>query len=244
MAKSTKKNIVLPYGEPPETLEDHPFYGLNLDDEQKKFRDSIWDNDTLIVYCNACSGCGKTTIATATANLLCQYGRYDGIVYIAAPVQEHTQGYIPGSIEQKSDPYFLPFYQALEKIGVSTKTSMYDNIINEKNGTAYIECMTHTYMRGTNFENKVIIIDEAQNFYTDELKKVLTRIHDSCKVIVIGHSGQCDLYYNSERSGFVRYLNHYRSAGDSRVAVCQLTKNYRGWISTWADELDSCSKTD
>ena len=238
MARTTKRNMQITYDNPPETLEGHSFYGLELDDEQKKFRDAIWSKDTLIVYCNARAGCGKSTIATATANLLCEYGRYKGIVYIAAPVQEHTQGYIPGSIEEKSLPYFSPFFQALEKIGVNLNTSMYDNIINEKNGTAYIECLTHTYLRGTNFENKVIIIDEAENFYTDELKKVLTRIHDNCKVIVIGHSGQCDLYYNPERSGFVRYLDHFEKAHDSRVAVCKLTKNYRGWISTWADELN------
>lgn len=237
MAK-TKRSTTIDYGDPPETLDGHPFYGLILDEEQKRFRDAIWSRDSLIVFCNAKAGCGKSTIATATANLLCQYGRYKEIVYIAAPVQEHTQGYIPGSIDEKSAPYFTPFYQALEKIGVNTNTSMYYDIINEKNGTAYIECLTHTYLRGQNFENKVIIIDEAENFYTDELKKVLTRIHDNCKVIVIGHSGQCDLYHNPDRSGFVKYLEHFRAINDNRVAVCSLTKNYRGWISSFADSLE------
>ena len=226
-------------GEAPATLENYSFYGLNLDEEQKLFRDAIWDDKKLIVFCNAKAGCGKTAIATATANLLCEYGRYKGIVYIASAVQEHTQGFIPGTIEDKNLPYLIPFFQALDKIGVNLNTSMYDNILNEKNGTAYIECMTHTYLRGTNFENKVIIIDEAENFYTDELKKVLTRIHDNCKVIVIGHAGQCDLYHNPERSGFVKYLEHFESTNDDRVAVCTLSKNYRGWISTWADELEN-----
>lgn len=234
-----KKNYKVNYDQPPETLEEHAFYGLELDDEQKQFRDAIWNPEKLIIWCDSKAGCGKTTIATATANLLCQYGRYQGIVYIAAPVQEHTQGYIPGTIESKSEPYFTPFYQALDKIGVNLNTSMYNDIINEKNGTAYIECMTHTYLRGTNFENKVIIIDEAANFYVDELKKVLTRIHDSCKTIVIGHSQQCDLYHNPERSGFVKYLDFFQAKQDNRVAVCKLTKNYRGWVSTTADELNN-----
>ena len=238
MGKTSRKVSERVYDTPPKTLDNHPFYGMELDDEQKAFRDAIWDEKKLIVFCNAKAGCGKTAIATATANLLCEYGRYKGIVYIASAVQEHTQGFIPGTIEDKNLPYLTPFFQALEKIDVNLNTSMYDNILNEKNGTAYIECMTHTYLRGTNFENKVIIIDEAANFYTDELKKVLTRIHDNCKVIVIGHSGQCDLYHSPERSGFVRYINHFQSANDDRVAVCTLTKNYRGWISTWADELE------
>ena len=91
-------------------------------------------------------------------------------------------------------------------------------------------------MRGCNFENKVVILDEAQNLYFYEMKKVLTRMHDNCKIIVIGHSKQCDIYHNPERSGFVKYLNHF--AKDDRCAVCTLSKNYRGWISNMADELE------
>lgn len=231
-----RKSISIAYDNPPENLSGHPFFGFKLDEEQEKFRDAIWNKDKLIVFCNAKAGTGKTTIATATAELLVKYGLYKGIVYIASPTMEQKQGYLKGTIEEKSEPYFEPFYQALEKIGVNLNTATYADIMNEKNGTAYIECMTHTFLRGCNFENKVIILDEAQNYYTDELKKVLTRIHDNCKVIVIGHSGQIDLYSNPQNSGFVRYLNHFGK--DDRCAVCQLTHNYRGWISNHADELE------
>lgn len=231
------KKKTVDYTDVPETLEDHPFYGLVLDDDQKKFRDAIWDKNKLIVFCDAKAGSGKTTIATGAANLLVKYGRYDGIVYIASCTQEHKMGFLPGDIASKESPYFVPFYQALEKIGENINTATYDDILNQKNGTAFIQCMTHTYLRGCNFENKVIILDECQNYYLDELKKTLTRIHDNCKVIVIGHSGQIDLYYNPDRSGFVKYMEHFANTHDDRVAICQLTQNYRGWISRTADEL-------
>lgn len=231
-----KKSKVVDYTDIPENLDNHPFYGLELDDEQKAFRDAIWSKDKPIVFCNARAGTGKTTIATGVANLLVKYGRYDGIVYISSPCQEEKQGYLKGSLEEKSQPYAEAFYDALEKIGVNINVATYDDIMNEKNGTAYIRAITHTFLRGTNFENKVVIIDESQNYYFDELKKVLTRMHDNCKVIVIGHSQQCDLFHNPERSGFVKYLNHFSK--DERCAVCQLTKNYRGWISNMADELE------
>lgn len=87
--------------DPPETLAEHPFYGIELDEYQTAFRDAIWSQDKLIVFCNAPSGSGKTLIATATANLLCEYGRYDGVVYIASPTQEQKQGYLKGTIEEK-----------------------------------------------------------------------------------------------------------------------------------------------
>lgn len=211
------------------------FCGFILDEDQIKFRDAIMDTNKLIIFCNARAGTGKTTIATACANLLCNLNLYEGIVYIAAPTQEQKQGYLKGSIEEKSEPYFIPFYEALEEIGVNLNTALSNDIMNRKKGTAYIECVTHTYLRGTNLSKKVVIIDEAQNYYQDELKKVLTRIHDDCKVIVIGHSGQIDLYKNPERSGFVSYLNWFKR--DHRTSVCELSVNHRGWISTHADEL-------
>ena len=230
-----KKNTRTESLEVPITLADHPFYGLKLDEQQKVFRDAIWDKDKLIVFCNAKAGTGKTLLATATANLLCQYGRCDGMIYIASPTQEQKQGYLKGTIEEKSELYLEPFSEAWGKIGVNRNTAFYDGGTNEKYQSAYIQCVTHTFLRGTNFENKAVIIDEAQNYYFDELKKVLTRLHDSCKIIVIGHEGQNDLFDHPERSGFVPYLNWF--AGDDRTAVCHLTENHRGWISQHADEL-------
>lgn len=233
---SKKHNIFIDKEDVPATLDGHPFYGLSLDPEQLIFRDYIWGTDKLIIFCNAKAGTGKTLIATATANLLVEYGRYDGIIYIASPTQEQKQGYLAGSIEDKSEPYFQPFYGALIRIGINPMNAVNQaSVMNSKNGTGYIDCITHTFERGVNYENKVIIIDESQNFYKDELRKVLTRVHDNCKVIVIGHSGQIDLYNNPQHSGFVPYLNHFKP--DNRCAVCELTHNHRGWISTHADNL-------
>ena len=235
---ATKKpSTITKCGEAPKTLDEHPFYGIEMDNEQKAFRDAIWDSDKLIVFCNAKAGTGKTLIATATANLLVQYGLYDGIVFIAAPVQESKIGFLPGDIEEKTLPYFEPFHQALIKLNINPNTAIkQSSILNQKAGTAYIDTLTHVYLRGCNFENKIVIIDESQNLYLDELKKVLTRINDNCKTIVIGHTGQIDLYHNPEHSGFARYIEHFKN--DERTAVCELTKNYRGWVSTHADELE------
>ena len=60
----------------------------------------------------------------------------------------------------------------------------------------------------------------------------MTRIHDSCKVIVVGHTGQVDI---SGRSGFAQYIKHFSVA--DRCEVCKLTVNHRGWLSSYADSL-------
>lgn len=224
----------------PETLEGRPFYGLELDDEQKKFRDAIWNKDKLVIICNARAGSGKTLVALGVANLLVQYGLYDKIVYLFAPTEEEKQGFLPGSLNDKSAPYMGPLLDALTTIGVSMNSI--DTLAEDvglRDSNAYIQFMPHTFLRGKNFDRSVIVLDETQNFYLSELKKSLSRVKDSCKLIIIGHTGQCDLYRNPQNSGFLPALKLFESKHDDRVEICELHTNHRGWISTVADELDT-----
>ena len=236
MAKANNNKQQIVVGDAPQTLKDSMFYGIKLDEQQKEFRDAIWNPDKLIVFANARAGTGKTLIAVATANLLVKYGRYDGIVYIVSPVQESKSGFLPGDADEKTRVYAEPLYDALLKLGINTHTAInQESIMNQKEGTGYIDCLSHLWLRGCNLENKVIIVDESQNMYVDELKKVLTRISDNSKTIVIGHTGQCDLYHNKENSGFAPYIEHFKD--EPYAQVCELTKNYRGVVSNHADAL-------
>jgi predicted ribonuclease YlaK len=233
-AKKTQR--INEYGTPPQTLEGHPFYGLELDEQQQAFAEAIWSPDNLIVFANACAGSGKTTIAVGVANMLVQYGLYKGIVYVVAPVQEEKSGFLPGDADEKTLVYAAPLYDALSKLEINPYTAInQESITNQKEGTGYIDCVSHLWLRGCNLENKVVIVEESQNFYKDELKKVLTRIADNSKTVVIGHTGQCDLYHYPERSGFAPYIEHFKD--EPYAQICTLTKNYRGKVSTHADEL-------
>ena len=212
------------------------FYGLNLDEQQENFVNSILNLDKTIVFCNAVAGTGKTTLAMGAANKLVKDTRneLDGIVYIVSPYGEQKQGYLPGSVTEKSEVYFEPAYQAILTCNMNPFADVCsESMTSKKKGTGYIKLLTHTFMRGVNLENKVVIIDEAQNFTVEELKKVLTRIHDSCKVIVVGHTGQVDI---ASRSGFARYIQHFSTA--DRCEVRELTINHRGWLSSYADNLE------
>lgn len=219
----------------PAVIRSDIFYGMTLDEDQEKFANAIWDKNIDIVFCNSKAGCGKTAVATGVANLLVQYGFYDGIVYIMSPYGERKQGWLPGTITEKSSVYFEAFYQALVNCNVNPNTAINtESMVNQKNGTGYITCITDTFLRGTNLDNAVVIIDEAQNYTVPQLKKVLTRIGTKTKVIVIGHDLQCDLD-DKKSSGFRLYMDHF--ADRERTAFCTLTHNHRGWISQWADEL-------
>ncbi len=232
---SKKKTITdCSYEEPPKEIGEI-FYGLNLDEEQRAFANAIWSPDNDIILVNAKSGTGKTTIAVGVANMLVHYRMYNELVYIMSPYGERKQGWLPGTITEKSSVYFEALYQALTECGENINTVINsDSMVNQKNGTGFVTCITDTYLRGSNLNNAVIIIDEAQNFTIPQLKKVLTRVGNKAKVIVIGHDLQCDLD-DPHTSGFIPYVRHF--AVKERTAICQLTHNYRSWISQWADEL-------
>lgn len=177
----------------------------------------------------------NTTIATGVANILVQHGAFKSIVYIMSPYGERKQGWLPGTITEKSSVYFEAFYQALINCDINPHTAINDeSMVNQKNGTGYITCITDTFLRGSNLDDVVVILDEAQNFTTAQLKKTLTRVGKKAKVIVIGHELQCDLD-NPNTSGFMKYIQHFKDK--ERAAVCHLMTNHRGWISQCADEV-------
>lgn len=230
-----KRTVTVVKSDIPDDLSEHPFYGIELDEEQKIFANAIWNPNIDIVFCNAKAGSGKSLVATGVANLLVQYGMFDSIVYIMSPYGERKQGWLPGTITEKSSVYFEAFYQALISCNVNPHTAINDDsMVNQKNGTGYITCITDTFLRGSNLDNAVVILDEAQNYTVPQLKKTLTRIGKRAKVIVIGHDLQCDLE-KPEQSGFVKYIEHFKEK--ERAAVCTLTTNHRSWISQWADEV-------
>lgn len=210
---------------------DTMFFGFadKLTDEQRIYVDSIFDNQLTIV--NARSGTGKTTLAVAAAKLI---GK--PLVYIFSPVEEGKMGFRPGSQQEKEAEYLQPLKDALLEINENPSHAVYDesNPDAMKAGHVWVYPKSHIFARGTNIKESTVIIEETQNFTRGELKKVLTRVHDTCTVIMIGHDGQCDLP-NASKSGFVPYLEHFRS--EPYATVCELNKNFRGQLAQHADEL-------
>ena len=211
-------------------------FEFDLDADQAIFVREIMSTDKTIIFCNARAGTGKTTLAMGVANILVQDKRnnYDGIIYIVSPYGEQKQGFLRGDLKEKSEVYFEPAYQAMIENGMNPNSDiMQESMVSKKRGDGFVKCITHTYLRGPNMKNKIVIIDEAQNFTVSDLKKTLTRLHDTCKAIVIGHTGQIDI---TGKSGFARYIEHFRD--QEQCAVCELTVNHRGWLSTHADALE------
>lgn len=220
---------------PPTDLSSSVFYGIKLDDEQRVYRDAIYDKNNLIVFAEAPAGTGKTTISVATAVLMCDYGMYEGVVYVSASTQQDEIGFLPGGYDEKILAYISPLYQALTEIREKTHVVI-DTVVPSslKEGNKYIVAMTPNFLRGQNIKNAVVIIDEAQNMTTQQLKTIITRCDDNCKVICIGSLRQIDLQ-DVTQSGFATCIEHFSEK--SWAKICKLQNNHRGKLSSWADRL-------
>ena len=225
---------------------DNMYFGLRetMTREQMEYVNSIFDNRLTIV--NAKAGTGKTTLAVGAAKILGMK-----LVYVFAPVQEDMMGFRPGSQMEKEREYTAPLVGALIDIHENPNQVIFNEDLAkdpkagkqmmewEKTGKCWCYPRSHTFARGINIENRFVVIDEAQNFTHNELRKVLTRIHDDCKVIMIGHSGQCDLA-NPADSGFEDYIELFRNKPYAKV--CTLTKNFRGELAQDADTIHTYLK--
>lgn len=209
-------------------------YADKLTGEQREYVDSIFDYQ--FVACNAPAGSGKTMLATMMAKVLNR-----DLIYVFSPVEEGRLGFLPGNLEEKTEPYLAPLYDALLEMNENPAKVIEtaENVDNIKNGNTWVKAYSHVFVRGVNIKSteeskKLVIIDESQNFTRGELKKVLSRIHDNVKVVMIGHDQQCDLE-DSRKSGFMPYIRHFD--GQPYFKHCSLSVNFRGKMSSHADSL-------
>ena len=139
---------------------DDIFYGFVLNEDQQKFVDAIMSDDYNFVLADATAGSGKTLLSVACANLLINRDhKYDSATFIFPTVEESSLGYRPGSTSEKEADYLAPLYQALIKCNIIPTQAISSDISN-KNGTAWLEAHSATFMRGINLERQVVIIDE------------------------------------------------------------------------------------
>ena len=208
------------------------FCGITCNEDQEKFKQAILDDKNQVIIADATAGAGKTLIAVACAKQLVSYGGYDGAVYVFPVNQEGELGFRPGDTRSKESDYLEPLYDALLAIN-EIPSRVISSDITEKNSTAWIAARSATFMRGINFDKKVIIVDECQNLTVPIIKRILSRAHDSCKVIVLGCRAQTDIPVN--KSGFKELIDHMRDYDG--CVQCELPISYRGRLAMHIDKL-------
>ncbi len=133
------------------------------------------------------AGTGKTYLAVAHAAMLLERGAVDRIILSRPAVEAGERlGFLPGDMKEKVDPYLRPLYDAL-----------YDMIPAEKVERALaagaIEIAPLAFMRGRTLSNAAVILDEAQNTTSMQMKMFLTRLGENARMVVTGDPSQVDL---------------------------------------------------
>ncbi|WP_424983280.1 PhoH family protein [Maritalea sp. S77] len=146
------------------------------------------------------AGTGKTYLAVAYAATLLERGEINRIILSRPAVEAGERlGFLPGDMKEKVDPYLRPLYDALYDM-------MQPEIVERCLESQTIEVAPLAFMRGRTLSNAVVILDEAQNTTTQQMKMFLTRLGENSKMIVTGDPSQIDLP-NGVRSGLVEALD-------------------------------------
>jgi phosphate starvation-inducible PhoH-like protein len=165
---------------------------------QKKMIEASEKHD--IVFAVGPAGTGKTYTAVALAVRALKNRNVKKIILTRPAVEAgENLGFLPGDLKEKIDPYLRPLYDALDDMIPAEKLNQF--MVNR-----VIEIAPLAFMRGRTLDHAFIILDEAQNCSTLQLKMFLTRLGPSAKCIITGDLSQIDLPYN-QRSGLQRALD-------------------------------------
>ncbi len=165
---------------------------------QRKYVEAIEQHD--MVFGVGPAGTGKTYLAVAMAVAAMNAKKVSRIVLVRPAVEAGEKlGFLPGSLQEKVDPYLRPLYDALYDLLEPEKV---DKML-EKN---VIEVAPLAFMRGRTLNDAFIIMDEAQNTTIEQMKMFLTRMGNNSKAVITGDITQIDLP-NPRRSGLVDAIN-------------------------------------
>ena len=160
------------------------------------------------------AGTGKTFLATVQAVRHLQERRVERLILTRPAVEAGERlGFLPGDLQQKVDPYLRPLYDALHTLLGQERTQM----LQEK---GVIEVAPLAYMRGRTLADAFVILDEAQNTTTAQMRMVLTRLGENSRMVVTGDTTQIDLA-PGVRSGLVEAGEVL--AGVEGVAICRFS---------------------
>ena len=152
---------------------------------QKAYVKSLFDNE--LNFGIGPAGTGKTYLAVAVGVSMFIEGKVDRIILSRPAVEAGEKlGYLPGDMKDKVDPYMQPLYDALNDFLPGKQTA---KLIEEKR----IEIAPLAFMRGRTLSNAFVVLDEAQNATSMQMKMFLTRLGEGSRMVITGDRTQVDL---------------------------------------------------
>lgn len=212
-------------------------WGLSAKNREQHYAlDAIFNKDIPLVTLCGPAGTGKSLVSIAAALELVQdRGEYDRLI-VSRPVQPMGRdiGFIPGTIEEKMDPWMGPIKDCINFLTSRPPQgqSMYEEMVYM--GKLEIEPLT--YIRGRSLPNTLFIIDEAQDLTHAEIKTIISRMGENSKLILIGDVLQIsNPYLNPTNSGLASAVERFKEY--DVAAHVTLTKGERSTLATIASNI-------
>ena len=159
-------------------------YQITLNEEQKEAKRLIIENQIVIITGRA--GCGKSLVSAQTALDFMFKKQFDKILVTRAAVEVgHSLGFLPGSLNEKFNPYLEAFQENLIKC--YDKTRIEELIQDEK-----VQALPVQFIRGKTIDD-VLVVEEAQNLTKAEMLAILTRLGKNGRIIINGDNEQKDI---------------------------------------------------
>jgi len=178
---------------------------------QRIYLDAVRDSD--LVFAIGPAGTGKTYLAVASAVSYLSEKKVDRIILCRPAVEAGEKlGFLPGDMAEKVDPYFRPLYDALYHL-------MDRDRANAQMERGAIEIAPLAFMRGRTLNNSFVILDEAQNTTSEQMKMFLTRLGANAKAVITGDVTQVDLP-PGRTSGLIEAQSVVASVPGIRFVYC------------------------
>lgn len=185
------------------------------ENQQELFR--CYKNDQNLVAYGA-AGTGKTfiTLYNALRDVLNVNTPYEKIYIVRSLVATREIGFLPGDHEDKSSLYQIPYKNMVKYMFEMPDDNAFEMLYANLKAQGTISFWSTSFIRGTTFDNAILIIDEFQNLNFHELDSIITRVGENTKIHFCGDATQTDLVKNHEKNGiidFIRILKNMPSFG-------------------------------
>jgi PhoH-like ATPase len=209
--------------------------------EQRFAMDALLNDKIKLVTLCGKAGTGKTLLALAAGHHQVMDTKYYKRLLVSRPIfpMGKDLGYLPGSVEEKLDPWMQPIHDALSLV-VHNRTGN-TNAQSKKGGdiiasNPLIDVEPLTYIRGRSIPNQFMIVDEAQNLTPLEVKTVITRVGHDTKIVLTGDLYQIDNpYVDGQSSGLSAVVKNFQ--GEQLAAHMLFTEGVRSDLAEKAANL-------
>ena len=181
-----------------------------LTTNQKLLFNAYAENKNIVAY--GCAGTGKTfiTLYNAIKDVLSPTTPYEKIYIVRSLVATREIGFLPGDHEDKSTLYQIPYKHMVKYMFEMSSDADFEMLYGNLKTQGTIDFWSTSFIRGTTFDNAIIIVDEYQNLNFHELDSIMTRVGQDSKIMFCGDATQSDLTKTNERNGIMDFMRVLR----------------------------------